>query len=1512
MHLKAFSGITFVSALAGLAGLVALLGLAMLLSSQIFAQGNSAPEFSEGATATRSVNEYTGADVEVDRPWYENIGAPITATDDDNDIITYTIKNSRTSPFYIDWFTGQLQVGTPLDYEDQTSHTLTVVATDPSGGKDQIDVTVNVDNLEETGKVVLKWKPASGTGVEFEAEVSDPDGISGTPTWQWSGADSQGGTYTDISGATSATYVRTTGYKFLRATATYEDAGFGAGKTASQYQDTGRPNNIDSSFALEFGASPNSGYRCTGGTHEFCLSVPRYTDPEDDIYYPAYVKYTQSGSDDKSPSPSDIRYSLGGTDARYFEVDAVTRELFITAPHTMEAKSNFSITITASDPSGRYDTITVKVSPIGGTYNPVVMGPWDITYPENGTWPLADFEGSIYGRELNEDVGWIIGVEPGGGDGDFFDIDYDTGVLYFVQPPDFEDPADDNGDNVYNFALHVWDSNPRGGKRPGEIYPNVTVRVVNAQEDLEIDGPTSVDYPENGTDPVNTYTVTGAIGTVAWSLAGQDSGLFTINNGVLSFVNSPDYEAPFDSSDAAADRNDYLFNIYVTDGNSSGKIEPVRIMVTDVNEPPAFSDSEDGRRTISESAGSNEDIGDLFEAEDPDGDLLDYSLGGTDALSFSIDQYSGQLKTAAVLDFESKTSYSLTVSVTDGKNGDGEYDNSADDTINVTVSVTGANEAPTITGEDTIDYPETSTLDVEDYDATDPENDSVTWSLKEVDDYDDLSINSTTGVLTFDSPPDYEDPQNTDHEYLVTVVATDSNSNASELPVTITITQVDDPPVITYDGNTGAQTIPFDENDTGAVATFIAIDQENNSIAWDKSGDDETLFSISNAGVLSFISPPDYEDAKDQGQNNHYEVTVEASDGTNDAVMNVTVRVDNVDEDPVVTGDTGPSVVEGNADAFGTYTAADPEDGTITWVDPTGADGSLFEITSGGKLSFKTAPDFETPESAAGTNVHQVTVNASDGTNTGSLAVTVTVVNSNEVIVREGTWTAARDYPENSDTVVATYAATDPEGETIIWDLDGNDDDKLSISSAGVLTFNTVPDFEDKKDHNTDNVYEVTVVASDGTNKETQDVRITITNVNETPVLTVVEEVTFAEGGTGTVVTFEVTDPDANTTITWSLSGTDAGDFNDITKPTNEPMKGELTFETVPDRESPADDDTSNDYDITVKATDEDGEFDEMDVTILVSDEDETPALSGPTAFEYAENSHYTAATYNAVDPEDDDITWTLLGDDKDLFNLSTVHDDASTANLFFRSAPDFEEDDPAKQDHDNNDVYELTIQATDGNANHVQTLDVAITVTDENETPVIDAITIDDYEENGTGDVADFSATDPENDTLEWTLSGDDDAYFEIDDATGVLTFVDPPDYEHEVNNVQKYTYDIKVQASDDEFTASMDVTVTVTDVDETPVISGETENDTVNPFFDHEENDASPVHRFSALDPEGTAITWELDGADKDKLDISGGVLEFPSPPDFEDPQDSGGNNVYTLRSGRRTTPTTAPPCR
>ena len=252
MHLRVCTGITFVSAVAASAGLVALLWLTMLLANQAFAQGNSAPDFG-ATTATRSVDEYTGRNVVNDQPWFENIGAPVEATDADDDMLSYSIKNARTSPFYINRFSGQLQVGSPLDYETASSHTVKVVGTDPSGAKDEITVTVNVTNVDEAGKLILTWKLGSGSDVEFEAKLTDPDGITGTTTWQWSSTDSRSGTYTDISGETSATYVHDASHKYLKATATYTDAAFG-GKTISKTQQIEPPSSIDSGYTLSFTA----------------------------------------------------------------------------------------------------------------------------------------------------------------------------------------------------------------------------------------------------------------------------------------------------------------------------------------------------------------------------------------------------------------------------------------------------------------------------------------------------------------------------------------------------------------------------------------------------------------------------------------------------------------------------------------------------------------------------------------------------------------------------------------------------------------------------------------------------------------------------------------------------------------------------------------------------------------------------------------------------------------------------------------------------------------------------------------------------------------------------------------------------------------------------------------------------------------------------------------------------------------------------------------------------------
>ena len=63
------------------------------------------------------------------------------------------------------------------------------------------------------------------------------------------------------------------------------------------------------------------------------------------------------------------------------------------------------------------------------------------------------------------------------------------------------------------------------------------------------------------------------------------------------------------------------------------------------------------------------------------------------------------------------------------------------------------------------------------------------------------------------------------------------------------------------------------------------------------------------------------------------------------------------------------------------------------------------------------------------------------------------------------------------------YSASDPEDGTVTLSLAGTDASVMTLSAAGDLTFNTVPDFEAPLDSDTDNVYNVSVVASDSVNE---------------------------------------------------------------------------------------------------------------------------------------------------------------------------------------------------------------------------------------------------------------------------------------------------------------------------------------------------------------------------------------------------------------------------------------------
>ena len=102
---------------------------------------NSAPAFPASETGTRSVAENTEAG--------EAIGAPVAATDADDDPLTYSLGGDDAASFAIDPTTGQLQTKAPLDYETQSSYSVTVTATDPSSASDTTTVTIAVTNVEE-------------------------------------------------------------------------------------------------------------------------------------------------------------------------------------------------------------------------------------------------------------------------------------------------------------------------------------------------------------------------------------------------------------------------------------------------------------------------------------------------------------------------------------------------------------------------------------------------------------------------------------------------------------------------------------------------------------------------------------------------------------------------------------------------------------------------------------------------------------------------------------------------------------------------------------------------------------------------------------------------------------------------------------------------------------------------------------------------------------------------------------------------------------------------------------------------------------------------------------------------------------------------------------------------------------------------------------------------------------------------------------------------------------------
>ena len=269
-----------------------------------------------------------------------------------------------------------------------------------------------------------------------------------------------------------------------------------------------------------------------------------------------------------------------------------------------------------------------------------------------------------------------------------------------------------------------------------------------------------------------------------------------------------------------------------------------------------------------------------------------------------------------------------------------------------------------------------------------------------------------------------------------------------------------------------------DENQT-SVSAVSFYNPGGKTLTWTLAGTDSSYLNInSGSGLLVFIGNPDYE------TKTSYAVTLTATDGTNSYTQDITINITDVDDVTPVFSSSANFTAAENQTAIGTVTATDADSSSITFT----VSGSELSITSAGVLTFATAPDYEIKTS------YTATVTATDGTNSATQSVTVTVTDIDDVapaFSSSASFTAAEN-----QTAIGTVTATDADSSSITFTVSGSE---LSITSAGVLTFATAPDYETKTS------YTATVTATDGINSTTQSITVSITDVDDTaPVITLI------------------------------------------------------------------------------------------------------------------------------------------------------------------------------------------------------------------------------------------------------------------------------------------------------------------------------------------------------------------------------------------------------------------------
>ena len=224
-----------------------------------------------------------------------------------------------------------------------------------------------------------------------------------------------------------------------------------------------------------------------------------------------------------------------------------------------------------------------------------------------------------------------------------------------------------------------------------------------------------------------------------------------------------------------------------------------------------------------------------------------------------------------------------------------------------------------------------------------------------------------------------------------------------------------------------------------------------------------------------------------------------------------------------------------------------------------------------------------------------------------------------------------------------------------------------------------------------------------------------------------------------------------------------------------------------------------------------------------------------------------------AVDNDPGERTYTLEGSDADLFTIDIFEDEdddgATTSPGQIRVGKG------TKLDYETRTSYRVTVKATDP-AGASDTIAVTIEVIPLNEAPevstkglVVSGPASVSYAEDRTDAVETYTARGDEAAGASWNLSGDDASAFSI--AGGELSFSSQPDFENPADSGTDNVYNVTVRATGATISASRDVTVTVTNVDEDGTV---TLSPTSQPRVDTE-----ITASLSDVDGTPTAVSWQ-----------------------------------------------------